>query len=70
MSKKYECEERPNLWALKLMELMAENLFMRSDLLNDAYRHCISVLGDEVRRHRGPRLVEREDERDVAGRGL
>jgi len=53
--------ERPNLWALRLMERMAENLFLRSDELNDAYRHCISVLGDEVRRRRGPRLVKREE---------
>jgi hypothetical protein len=32
--------QRPNLWALSLMELMAENLSLHSEELDHAYRQC------------------------------
>jgi hypothetical protein len=52
--------QRPNLWALSLMELMAEKLSLRSEELDHAYRQCIVAL-DRARRGRHLRLVRREE---------
>lgn len=47
---------KPNTWALRLMGLMAENLHLRSENLNQAYRDCIAALVGEIAQSKRGRL--------------
>ena len=54
-----EEDARPNLWAIRLMENIANNLFLSSAEINDAYRQCIALLVDaEKRKNRALFLVK------------
>ncbi len=57
-----EAEARPNIWALRLIERIANNLFLRSKEINEAYRHCITALDDENRRQRRTLVLVKPEE--------
>ena len=51
--------EKPNTWALRLIELVSSNLFKNSPELNQAYRDCIKTIRIEQanQRHEVIKLV-------------
>ena len=56
---------KPNSWALRLMGLIAENLHLRSEDLNRAYRDCIAALAGEIalKSHKRPLAIVKKGER-------